>query len=131
MNGLRLRVRENVLADPSWLTGERTLRAIREEGRGWVYQAEEGILGFSIALREPALIWALFVEPGHEGKGIGRRLLEMAVDWLWEQGAQSITLTTDPGTRAESFYRKAGWIEVGVEPNGEVRFRLAPAQPGS
>jgi len=33
------------------------------------------------------------------------------------------TLSTDPGTRAERFYRENGWEETGRQDNGEIIFR--------
>jgi GNAT superfamily N-acetyltransferase len=124
MNHLRLQVRENVLSNPALVTEAMTEKAITVNGRGWVFEEDEQILGFSIALREDPSIWALFVMPGAERRGIGHALHDAAVEWLWSQGAQRIWLSTDPGTRAERFYRDRGWQETGHKPNGEIRFEL-------
>jgi GNAT superfamily N-acetyltransferase len=124
INELRLAVRENILSDPSWLTAERKLQAITIAGRGWVFESDGDIVGFSIARLQDHAIEALFVRRGHEKRGIGRALLARAVDWLFEQGAASIWLSTDPGTRAEAFYRKQGWRFDGPADKGEVRFVL-------
>ena len=124
MNHLRLQVRENILSDPGLVTEAMTSEAISETGRGWVFEEGGDILGFSIALDEDPTIWALFVLPGHEGRGIGHALLDAAVNWLWSRGAESIWLGTDPGTRAERFYRDRGWREVGHHKNGEIRFQM-------
>lgn len=125
VNALRLRVRENILSRPDWLTPERTLEAITETGRGWVWEEDGVILGFSVANARERNIWALFIEPGHEGRGIGRDLLEAAVEWLWSQSSRKIWLTTDHSTRAEGFYRAAGWQETARLKNGEIRFELS------
>jgi GNAT superfamily N-acetyltransferase len=69
-------------------------------------------------------IWALFVLPAWEKRGIGKQLLREAVQWLWSEGARVIWLTTDPHTRAEEFYRRQGWTQCGVELNGEIRYEL-------
>ena len=50
---------------------------------------------------ETGNVWALFVDPRHEGRGYGRRLHDTMVTWLWERGHQRLCLTTEPGTRAE------------------------------
>jgi GNAT superfamily N-acetyltransferase len=126
LNALRLRVRENVLSRPQWLTTERTRIAITETGCGWVWEENEEILGFSVANDRERNIWALCVEPGHEGRGIGRKLLDAAVNWLWARSSQNIWLSTEPGTRAERIYRSAGWREVGRTDNGDIRFELTP-----
>lgn len=132
MNDLRLQVRENALSDPGLVTEAMTADAITESGRGWVFDEGVRILGFSIALEKKPSIWALFVLPGHEGRGIGQALLGSAVDWLWSRGARRIRLSTDPGTLAERFYRKRGWTAVGTNPRGEIELQLErPAEgPG-
>ena len=124
MNRLRLLVRENVLSDPALVTEAMTAEAISATGRGWVYEQQGKILGFSIALRQDPSIWALFVHPDHEGRGIGRELYEAAVDWLWDEGAEKIWLSTGPATRAERFYRDRGWQVAGTLANGDLKLEL-------
>lgn len=124
MNQLRLLVRENVLSDPARITEAMTAEAITETGSGWVFEEGGRIMGFGIALREGPSIWALFVHPDREGRGIGHALHEAAVNWLWSQGAKRIRLGTDPGTRAERFYRDRGWRQAGKRENGELLFEL-------
>ena len=70
-------------------------------------------------------IWALFVQPGHEGLGIGQALLAHACDTARSAGFRTATLTTAPGTRAERLYRKAQWIEVGRTSYSDVVFERA------
>jgi len=124
LNALRLRVRENILSRPSWLSEERTVEALTGHGRGWLWEEDARVLGFSVANAAERNIWALFVEPGFEGRGIGRALLGIAVQWLWLQGSGPIWLSTEPGTRAETFYRAAGWSDMGLTASGEIRFEL-------
>jgi len=124
MNHLRLQVRENTLSDPGLVTEAMTAEAISVSGRGWVFEEGGELVGFSIAMHEDPSIWALFVLPDHEGRGIGHALHDAAVNWLWEQGADRIWLGTDPGTRAERFYRERGWREAGLHDNGEIHFEL-------
>jgi GNAT superfamily N-acetyltransferase len=70
-------------------------------------------------------IFALFVLPGYEGKGLGTRLLDAAVEWLWQSGIERIWLTTARDTRAARFYPLRGWVCVAELPNGELYFELA------
>ena len=128
LNALRLRVRENILSRPDWLTEQRTVDAISVTGRGWLWERGGRVLGFSVADACQRNIWALFVEPGFERRGIGQALLAEAVRWLWEQGDAPIWLSTEPGTRAEAFYRAAGWQERGRTASGELRFELCRPQ---
>lgn len=124
INHLRLQVRENTLSDPGLVTEDMTREAITRLGRGWVFEENDEILGFSIALEESQSVWALFVLPAQERRGIGHQLLQTAVNWLWSRGADRITLGTDPGTRAEQFYRNRGWRQIGFRDNGEMLFEL-------
>jgi GNAT superfamily N-acetyltransferase len=124
MHRVRLSVRENVLTNPARVTHSDYERMIHNDGKGWICRVENLIRGFSFADAKTRNIWALFVEPGYERRGIGRQLHDSAVDWLFAQSPQIIWLTTRPGTRAEAFYRAAGWVAAGAEPNGEMRFEM-------
>ena len=103
-------VRENVLSNRTAVTVAATAAYITGPGRGWVAEADGAIIGFSIANRS-GLIWALFVRPGWDGRGIGTRLLADCIGWLRGIGVAEAFLDTGPGTRAEGFYRHAGWHE--------------------
>jgi len=101
------------------------------DSKGWVGEIDGEIVAFSIANRDTSSIFALFVRPGYEGRGLGTRLLELAVEWLWSTGATSIWLTTAPRTRADGFYRRRGWTDTGMTPSGEVRFELYAPDAGA
>jgi GNAT superfamily N-acetyltransferase len=68
---------------------------------------------------------ALFVRPGFERKGIGRKLHDTMLDWFFGRSAHTLWLSTEPNTRAEKFYRAAGWKETGRTKYGEVRFEMS------
>jgi GNAT superfamily N-acetyltransferase len=121
---IRAIVRENVLRNPGLVTLADYEAHIAGRGRTWVAEDDGRIVGFASADRETASIWALFVDPGHAGRGHGRRLLDRAVAWLWDCGAQRIVLSTEPGSRAEAVYRAAGWIVTGTTTSGELKFEL-------
>ena len=114
-------VRENRLIS-TVIGDEEVIEAIEDLGRGWVVEDNGEVVGFGIAIRKNRNIWALFLYPDHEGKGYGRQILDAMTQWLWTIGEAPIWLSTDPGTRAEQFYKKAGWVITGTMPNGEVRF---------
>lgn len=124
---IRHAVRENRLV--SMVIGPADYhQAILVEGCGWVAETAAGIVAFAVGNRLTGNIWALFVDPAHAGQGHGRRLHDVMVAWLFEQGLQRLWLSTDPGTRAERFYLQAGWTALGLLPDGEMLFeRLAPA----
>lgn len=123
MHRVRMSVRENRLTSMQ-LSERDYLVAIEATGRGWVVEVEGTIVAFAIGNAANGSIWALFVEPGHEGQGYGRQLHDIMIAWLWEQGHDRLWLSTDSGTRAERFYIAAGWQRVGVTDGGEVRFEL-------
>src|SRR5437762_1534788 len=59
--------------------------------------------------------------------GIGRKLHNDMLDWYFEQTNSAIWLGTAPNTRAEKFYRKAGWEETGIHGKGEIKFGMTVA----
>ena len=118
-------VRENRIPDLEVLEPGGTERMLDGDGRGWVCEVDGRIVGFAIADLSAANVYALFVEPAFEGRGIGRHLHDTMMAWFLAAGPSRVWLSTDPDTRAESFYRRAGWVEVGKERNGEIRFEMS------
>jgi len=124
MSRIRLAVRENRLSDPGRITEEMYRDYLDDLGRGWVAELAGEIVGFSVADRGDGTIWALFVAPGREGLGAGKRLLGQAVTWLFEIGFDEVWLGTQPGTRADGFYAAQGWTQEGMKDDVEVWYRL-------
>lgn len=123
MHRVRMSVRENRLV--STVIDERDyVVAIEQTGRGWLVEEQGTIVAFAVGDASKGNIWALFVAPGHEGKGYGRQLHDVMIGWLWNQGHERLWLTTEPGTRAAKFYSRAGWKVTGETPGGELRFEL-------
>ena len=118
---IRFAVQENRLADPTLVTDEDY--AWFEEHPGiWVWEEGGQIMGFSAADTRDGTIFALFTDPGHEGRGIGRALFTKACDALREAGYETGSLTTQPGSRADRFYQRAGWKVIGTSERGERIF---------
>jgi len=111
---IRAAVRENRLRDPSRVTVEHVMWFVDHAGI-FAWEEDGKIVGFSGADPRNGSIFALFVEHTYEGRGIGRALFARACDVLIGAGCDRIWLTTAPGTRAERFYRKAGWRVTGIE----------------
>jgi GNAT superfamily N-acetyltransferase len=109
MSQIRLAVTENVLRDPTRITAEMYEDYLEKSGRGWVAESAGEIVAFCYADKINASIWALFVRPGHEGRGLAKALLKGAVDWLFETGHERVHLTTGADTRADRFYAAQGW----------------------
>jgi GNAT superfamily N-acetyltransferase len=125
---VRNAVKENMLSNPALVTDADCEDFINRRGRGWVCEVNGNILGFSIVDLEGHNVWALFVHPEHDRKGIGRRLHDEMLNWYFNQTNTTIWLGTAPNTRAEAFYRKAGWREVGLHGKGEIKFEMTSGQ---
>lgn len=127
MHAVRTSVQENRLDDPSAIQPDHYRALLGESGRGrsWVAEVDSRIVGFAVGDLERANVWALFVDPAYEGRGIGRRLHDVMMEWFFAAGAERVWLTTTPDTRAERFYVAAGWRPAGSAPDGEARFEMS------
>jgi GNAT superfamily N-acetyltransferase len=124
MQRVRHCVRENRLTSAA-ISDADVADAIERTGRGWVVEAAGEIVAFAVGNAQTGNIWALFVDPRHEGLGYGKRLHDTMVAWLWSRGLERLWLTTMPGTRAQRFYEQSGWRNCGPVPSGELRLELS------
>ena len=113
----------NILSNPNLVTDEDCREFLLERGKGWVCEIDNQIVGFAIADLQENNIWALFVHPYHDKKGIGKQLHKLMLDWYFSQTRKAIWLGTSPGTRAEVFYQKQGWKIAGTH-GKEVKFEM-------
>jgi predicted N-acetyltransferase YhbS len=67
---------------------------------------------------------ALFVEPEHIGVGIGRMLIQHAVQKLSRRGAKRLIIQGDP--HASEFYIAAGARQIGTRESGSISGRHLP-----
>lgn len=74
----------------------------------WVATENNKIIGFSMILPDEGCLFAAFVLPEYEGKGIGRRLVTLAEQELF-QHHEIAWLETDKNSRAAKFYMQLGW----------------------
>lgn len=125
---VRLSVRENVIT-PERLEelgiGEASIiQMLTTTHSGYCAEEEGRVVGFVMAESSAASIWALFVLPEYEGRGIGMRLLSAVLEQLWRAGHEKATLSTETDTRAYRFYTRFGWQQVGVNAIGEAEMEL-------
>ena len=122
---VRNAVKENQLSDPALVPDKDVEEYIINRGKGWVCEIDNKITGFAIADLVDHNIWALFIHPDQEGNGIGKKLHDRMLDWYFDKATTTVWLGTAPGTRAEGFYRKAGWKETGTHGKGEIKFEMS------
>ncbi len=120
---VRNSVNENRLSDPALVTDQDCGEYMTTRGKAWVCEINERIVGFAYVDMKENNIWALFVDPGYEGKGIGKTLHKMMLNWYFDQTSEGVWLGTAPNTRAEQFYRQQGWKETGMH-GKEIKFEM-------
>jgi len=121
---LRASVRENRLGDPTRVTLADYMWFI-DNAAIHVWDVGDTIRGLSAGDPRDGSIWALFVDPAFEGRGIGQALIAASCAALRQAGHRSATLSTDAGTRAERFYLRNGWTPRGRNPRDEIVFSKA------
>lgn len=99
-----------------------------EPGTSFVVAEVAGtIVGFyALARLSPAEaeLEALFVEPDHIRRGIGRRLMEDALQRARTMAIRRIVIQGDPN--AADFYRATGAVQVGTRESASIPGRILP-----
>ena len=121
---IRLSVKENILSNPTLISEKDYNEFLTKRGKGWVGEINNKIVGFAIVDMLHNNVWALFIEPGFEKLGIGRKLHDEMLNWYFSQTNNTLWLGTSPHTRAYAFYHRAGWKEGGLHGKGEVKFEM-------
>lgn len=121
---VRRSVKENRLSDPALVSDADVEEYMTNRGRGWVCEQGNRILGFAIVDLIENNVWALFVHPDYEAKGIGKKLHGIMLDWYFLHTRETIWLGTEPQSRAEKFYRLQSWKQAGTHGKGEVKMEM-------
>lgn len=103
-------LRERGITVESWGDGVRN-----GDLPGWIAWDDDRMAGYCFGDRGSGEILVLVVLPEHEGRGLGRRLLERTQDTLAGLGWQRLFLgcSSDPASRSYGFYRHLGWVYTG------------------
>ncbi len=125
MQIVRNAVKENQLSNPLLVSDADYVEFMTEKGNGWVAVQNNQVVGFAIVDVKENNIWALFLLPEFEGKGIGRKLHDTMMNWYFAQTEETVWLGTAPHTRAAGFYKAAGWKEVGTNGSKEIKFEMS------
>jgi len=66
--------------------------------RSWVAVADDEVVGYILVgvLDNAAHIFHVCVHPGHQGRGVGKALIEQVKSWARSAGLPAITLATLP-----------------------------------
>lgn len=121
---IRFAVKENVLSDQGKVTSADCEVYLTMRGKGWVCESDNQIVAFAIADSRENNVWALFVLPEYEGRGIGKKLHDIMLDWYFGQGKTHVWLSTGFNTRAEAFYEHCGWRKAGPYGSEEIKFEM-------
>ena len=108
--------------------------------RTLVVESDDSVVGFvhlgSVRLEPGELIegcelWGMYVDPEHQGRGLGRSMMKAAVEHFRSIGCESVYLWVwrdNQPTRHS--YESGGWeLDTAVsrsEPLPQVRYRLVP-----
>lgn len=69
--------------------------------------------------RHRATLWGVWLDPRHRGRGVGRRLVQAALDWARERDVRAVYLEVveneDPSW---SLYGRLGFVRREVDPFG-------------
>ena len=101
------------------------------EPKAWfraVYHGDEPA-GFAMVWRDPAervfYIWRFMVDARFQGRGVGRRALELLLEEARADGVEAVTLSVVPGPQsALGFYERFGFEPTGVEHGDEIELQL-------
>ncbi|GAA1000929.1 GNAT family N-acetyltransferase [Subtercola frigoramans] len=70
----------------------------------------------ALTTRPTAELSKCYVLPGHHGRGVAHRLMELSVQSALEKGAAAIWLgVNNENARANRFYEKSGFVTVGAK----------------
>lgn len=126
---IRCSVRENYMSREEMVELDitpATVRAMIASGDYCVPLACHGTtpVGFAMAEIAAGYVFALFVRPTHESKGIGSTLLHLVEEDLRCHGILDAYLVTEanPQQRAFGFYRHHNWLDAGLLKDGQMRF---------
>jgi GNAT superfamily N-acetyltransferase len=120
------------IADDNVMAVEAHSKYIRQ-GTSWVAALDGRPVGFLCAERsaEDLHVWELAVHQDCQGQGIGRRLIETAVEHARASRAESVTLTTFRDVPwNEPFYQRLGFKTLDMTDMGSRLKRILAKEVG-
>ncbi|CAI8701141.1 MULTISPECIES: GNAT family N-acetyltransferase [unclassified Pseudomonas] len=124
---IRTSVAQNHLSreqmDALGITAQVLNSAIKEGPCVWIAEVDERPVAFSMIDRDEGEVFAMFVRPAYENRGLGRLLMAAAEAELF-RAHERIFLVTDgrQEIRANGFYQRLGWTVVARVDARDVRY---------
>ena len=131
MHRVRLAVRENRLSDPTRITEADYIAAMEVLGRTWVIEDGDAVVAFASGYYSGS-VWALFVHPDHEGRGYGKTLHAVMIDWMWSLGSRAPVADDESRHTRRTLLLRAGLATArhGIGRRSSVSNWLHPDRPG-
>ncbi|PBI82343.1 GCN5 family acetyltransferase [Rahnella victoriana] len=121
---VRTSVKENYLnreeMELMGITESSVIDMIEKNRCAWVAVDDGKVIGFSMIILDEGSLFAAFVLPKYEGRGVGRTLVELAEQELFKHH-EVVWLETDKNSRAAEFYRRLGWVEKENVSESDIR----------
>ena len=121
---VRTSVKENHLSreemEKMGITESSVIDMIEKNRCAWIAVDNGKVIGFSMILPDEGSLFAAFVLPEYEGRGVGRSLVELAEQELFKHH-EVAWLETDQNSRAAKFYRRLGWVEKENVSESDIR----------
>lgn len=121
---VRTSVKENHLSreemEQMGITESSVIDMIEKNRCAWVAVDNGKIIGFSMILPDEGSLFAAFVLPEYEGRGVGRSLVQLAEQELFKHH-EVAWLETDKNSRAAKFYKRLGWVEKENVSESDIR----------
>jgi len=111
-------------------TNARSIAEAHFEPRAWfrAVHADDQPVGFVMAYRDPPKefwVWRFMIDAGQQGKGYGRRALELLAEEARQDGVSEMKLSYHPGEHSpSSFYTRFGFVDTGEVDGDEIVMRL-------
>lgn len=94
----------------------------------WCQYADAGSGGYGfVSASVPEL--SIAVLPEFRGRGLGRVLLDAATDEATDRDCPGLSLSVEAGNWAQQFYRRSGFVTVGLNGNSDTMLRDLQAPP--
>lgn len=121
---VRTAVKENAMTAAELagigVTPESISQAVGGTPCSWVATVHGEVVGFAMVDLDSACLFALFVLPEHEGRGIGTGLTQACEQALFQQH-ECAWLETARTSRAAGLYRHLGWGDETDLGGGDIR----------